>query len=103
MHVVTAPSINDSHSILPTLFVLYNAYTAPTSFLYSDKSRLSLPSPHPARIHDFLRAHTSLTNPTMRLLKSQIEQKTGSGFVTLLPEEPEDMVLSFAEHTWDSR
>lgn len=28
----------------------------------------------------------------MRLLKSQIEQKTGSGFVTLLPEEPEDMV-----------
>ncbi|KAF3038638.1 Translation factor pelota [Didymella heteroderae] len=27
----------------------------------------------------------------MRLLKSQIEQKTGSGFVTLLPEEPEDM------------
>lgn len=32
----------------------------------------------------------------MRLLKSQIDQKTGSGFVTLLPEEPEDMVLSFA-------
>lgn len=28
----------------------------------------------------------------MRLLKSQIEQKTGSGFATLLPEEPEDMV-----------
>lgn len=27
----------------------------------------------------------------MRLLKSQIEQKTGSGFATLLPEEPEDM------------
>ena len=31
----------------------------------------------------------------MRLLKSQIDQKTGSGFVTLLPEEPEDMVLNF--------
>ena len=29
----------------------------------------------------------------MKLLKSQIEQKTGAGFVTLLPEEPEDMVL----------
>jgi hypothetical protein len=28
----------------------------------------------------------------MRLLKSQIEQKTGAGFATLLPEEPEDMV-----------
>ena len=28
----------------------------------------------------------------MKLLKSQIEQKTGAGFVTLLPEEPEDMV-----------
>lgn len=27
----------------------------------------------------------------MRLLKSQIEQKTGAGFATLLPEEPEDM------------
>jgi protein pelota len=27
----------------------------------------------------------------MKLLKSQIEQKTGAGFVTLLPEEPEDM------------
>ncbi|KAH7377305.1 eRF1 domain 1-domain-containing protein [Pyrenochaeta sp. MPI-SDFR-AT-0127] len=27
----------------------------------------------------------------MRLLKSQIEKKTGSGFATLLPEEPEDM------------
>jgi hypothetical protein len=30
----------------------------------------------------------------MKLLKSQIEQKTGAGFVTLLPEEPEDMVIS---------
>jgi protein pelota len=28
----------------------------------------------------------------MRLLKSQIEQKTGAGFATFLPEEPEDMV-----------
>jgi protein pelota len=28
----------------------------------------------------------------MRLLKSQIEQKTGAGFAALLPEEPEDMV-----------
>lgn len=28
----------------------------------------------------------------MRLLRSQIEQKTGAGFATLLPEEPEDMV-----------
>jgi len=28
----------------------------------------------------------------MKLLKSQIEQKTGAGFVTLLPEEAEDMV-----------
>lgn len=28
----------------------------------------------------------------MRLLKSQIEQKTGAGFATLMPEEPEDMV-----------
>ncbi|KAF2465260.1 uncharacterized protein BDR25DRAFT_239850 [Lindgomyces ingoldianus] len=27
----------------------------------------------------------------MRLLKSQIDQKHGSGFATLLPEEPEDM------------
>ncbi|KAF1846288.1 uncharacterized protein K460DRAFT_417404 [Cucurbitaria berberidis CBS 394.84] len=27
----------------------------------------------------------------MRLLKSQIEQKTGAGWATLLPEEPEDM------------
>ncbi|PSN65408.1 hypothetical protein BS50DRAFT_601799 [Corynespora cassiicola Philippines] len=27
----------------------------------------------------------------MRLLKSQIDQKQGSGFATLLPEEPEDM------------
>ncbi|KAF2247639.1 hypothetical protein BU26DRAFT_430216 [Trematosphaeria pertusa] len=27
----------------------------------------------------------------MRLLKSQIDQKNGSGFATLLPEEPEDM------------
>ncbi|KAJ4364097.1 Translation factor pelota [Neocucurbitaria cava] len=27
----------------------------------------------------------------MRLLKSQIEKKTGAGFATLLPEEPEDM------------
>ncbi|KAH8723872.1 eRF1 domain 1-domain-containing protein [Phaeosphaeriaceae sp. PMI808] len=27
----------------------------------------------------------------MRLLKSQIEQKTGAGFATLMPEEPEDM------------
>ncbi|KAE8841095.1 hypothetical protein PTNB85_04494 [Pyrenophora teres f. teres] len=27
----------------------------------------------------------------MKLLKSQIEQKTGAGFVTLLPEEAEDM------------
>lgn len=31
----------------------------------------------------------------MRLLKSQIEQKTGAGFVTLLPEEPEDMVNTY--------
>ncbi|KAF2032901.1 hypothetical protein EK21DRAFT_60041 [Setomelanomma holmii] len=27
----------------------------------------------------------------MRLLKSQIEQRTGAGFATLMPEEPEDM------------
>lgn len=31
----------------------------------------------------------------MRLLKSQIEQKTGAGFATLLPEEPEDMWHAF--------
>ena len=30
----------------------------------------------------------------MRLLKQQIELKDGSGFATLLPEEPEDMVRS---------
>lgn len=39
----------------------------------------------------------------MRLLKSQIEQKTGSGFVTLLPEEPEDMVLFVASQRRDFR
>lgn len=33
----------------------------------------------------------------MRLLKSQIEQKTGSGFATLLPEEPEDMVYHLVQ------
>ncbi|KAL6707009.1 Translation factor pelota [Coniothyrium glycines] len=31
----------------------------------------------------------------MRLLKSQIEAKTGAGFVTLVPEEPEDMWHAF--------
>ena len=31
----------------------------------------------------------------MKLLKSQIEQKTGAGFATLLPEEPEDMWHAF--------
>lgn len=31
----------------------------------------------------------------MRLLRSQIEQKTGAGFATLLPEEPEDMWHAF--------
>lgn len=30
--------------------------------------------------------------PIMRLIKSAIERKDGSGFATLLPEEPEDMV-----------
>jgi protein pelota len=31
----------------------------------------------------------------MRLIKQNIERKTGAGSATLLPEEPEDMVSEF--------
>ena len=37
----------------------------------------------------------------MRLIKQNIEQKDGSGTATLLPEEPEDMVV--ADLTADHR
>lgn len=40
--------------------------------------------------------HYTPSATTMRLIKSQIEKKDGSGFATLLPEEPEDMVDHFA-------
>lgn len=45
--------------------------------------------------HDVLRTHIVPRYDTMKLLKSQIEQKTGAGFATLLPEEPEDMWHAF--------
>jgi protein pelota len=35
----------------------------------------------------------------MRLIKQNIERKTGAGSATLLPEEPEDMVSKSVSET----
>jgi hypothetical protein len=40
------------------------------------------------------------TTARMRLVKSQIEAKTGAGSATLLPEEPEDMVSELEICMW---